>query len=1373
MQDVKSFADSYFSKEEKEFSKKANSVDDFATQYFTGGELKREPTPVEAQKRMQQTEARAIYPEKPLKEMKWQHAFGGTPEEHERKKEMFFRPMISQQTFGLSEHALPKKEPEGWREELLTAAGGLTGFITGAPLKVGGMVAKGLTKAAAPLLKKIGGKYGSKVLASVLQSSQTLGFGSALSEIEDIENMHKRFTSGAAMGAVFGTTAFLDFQKAAPFINNMLRQVGTRVLGNVTHTWDSDLLKKLASGRIEEIDSQQIFDELLFTYFSRHKVNKKQFFKDLDRINLEVDRMNKGAGRKLLEPWKPAAYNTPEGIAAMKKVGARFVGGVRGEVEFARKGLPTPKYPLAEAQSTAYSTPEGIAAMKKMQELRTTEGFKDYVVTPDGEAIPIGAFNKGDSMAEIREFTKSMREPITEPGRILQAGEPKPPFAEQPKKPEFFPGGVRQPKEPRLKPQLQKQVGLAKRFQEPESKPPKKTPVVPVEPRTKATPTLGMPKTEVPGKMALELKKKLGKEELIKPKITEEIRKNIKSKPIPKNKTLLYDAGLNLRRGIEDFNNWMEKKYGSEEVKISEPERKELVKEVEEAHKGPIWGLRTETNLRRFGKEGKSLADKGITYVKNRNQGEQADLFSLNSARKIIQKGMGVGMKEKMQHPLKTSADVAGRMWDLRERKVAPKNQAEKDSLEILDKLFETIEARSKKNEVEIITPFGKKKPFEGLENYMPREYKNLEEFLVSKKVEFKEAREIYINELAKEIEPDIYKARKELAIEKARKVFNSLTTDLSSRPMGHLERQRVLDDAALSRMETLWKKKFPGKKFPLTIKKTHDVLIKYFLESNERLAWIEQFGKDVETDVGFIPAEIKKVLGSMDNPSGKEFIRNFFRDFLNSGSLVSKKTTKIYRLVRTLQTSKLAMAFIPNSLQWFTNTMPLMSVKDIPGVFWDLAKQSVSKKAREKFSKTGAATFRQDFNMAALTDPKRVNDLSSLLLKLHGFSGTEFFNASFAAHAGKRKAMRLTKQLHKGKGTSWRSPYYIAELKKLGLNANDIKNIIEKGPYTEANVKELADAAYYLRRLTQFSADAFALPKYWSTPFGKLITQFKNFAYNQTALLWNEPIKDFMRTFKPMSKRTGEWKFSLGREGDITKLIKMAPALTFAGFLVTELKKKLYGRLGVHFYEELLEGKSKPMQLLMMAFNAGGFGIASDIIMSIPYGKTAFTGMVFGPTISDISNFTEALGKTIGEVSTQIDYTNTKWLSKRAETIATYWMKFGERISPDIRTILQAHFKKYKLLKTVNNWNTLYREARIKYRMLYKDKGKEKADQFWHGYEHTHGKEYEEVFKHPPNKPTEKEIENWWEDMGKSPVERISGVGTGKKGAKLPDYLF
>jgi len=152
------FANSYFGKkeetEEEKFSKKATSIDDFAAEYFGTepvkaaepiDEIKREPTPPEMQERMRATElsAEGYFKPKwrinldPLKPVTKQSQ--AEVDAQRKALHMFARPMLSSQTAGLSEHVLPSPKPEGFLETALAGTGSLAGFITGAPLKIGGM----------------------------------------------------------------------------------------------------------------------------------------------------------------------------------------------------------------------------------------------------------------------------------------------------------------------------------------------------------------------------------------------------------------------------------------------------------------------------------------------------------------------------------------------------------------------------------------------------------------------------------------------------------------------------------------------------------------------------------------------------------------------------------------------------------------------------------------------------------------------------------------------------------------------------------------------------------------------------------------------------------------------------------------------------------------------------------------------------------------------------------------------------------------------------------------------------------------------------------------------------------------------------------
>ena len=117
------------------------------------------------------------------------------------------------------------------------------------------------------------------------------------------------------------------------------------------------------------------------------------------------------------------------------------------------------------------------------------------------------------------------------------------------------------------------------------------------------------------------------------------------------------------------------------------------------------------------------------------------------------------------------------------------------------------------------------------------------------------------------------------------------------------------------------------------------------------------------------------------------------------------------------------------------------------------------------------------------------------------GFGKVERFNRSVAAWAGKGYAEDLARQAVQG------SKDAINTLSKMGLNADEI--IKRGGQLTES---EAIKAARNIVERTQFKVDPQDLPGWASSPWGKTVTQFKTFSYNQTAFLSNEIIKPFLK---------------------------------------------------------------------------------------------------------------------------------------------------------------------------------------------------------------------------------------------------------------------
>jgi hypothetical protein len=859
---------------------------------------------------------------------------------------------------------------------------------------------------------------------------------------------------------------------------------------------------------------------------------------------------------------------------------------------------------------------------------------------------------------------------------------------------------------------------------------------------------------------------------------------------------------------LKDIDEWLGRKYGDPEttpqMKRETAEVAEKVIEAGKERRSKSWiiGLPTISNFRRINPK---IADMSETYVARRSQGESIDAHHHTIAKQMLLKDVPTGQRKS-----KWANEIWPRMVKILQGKATPKTDAEQGAYKLLDGIRRNKDTRAKALPLKIRTLFGERyynqAPLLGeeavtVENYFPREYKNAKAF-IAEKGKFKHFEDMYLEAVAKNINPESFKTDRVAAIKHAKELLANFRSDVKSRPYGHLEKARFLDEAALERLRKKWEREFPDKKFPLEPNESEDVWIRYFVESNDRLSWVENFGEDVvlkgavpmpgfRVALGsdYIPEKVYKEVLKIKDGKNQKYVIDKFRDEIRNRAYIEPRAARVVGLIKRGQLTKLAFAAIPNSTQWATNTLTFIdwqktlpeTIKEV-GKYYGVGGEEAKVAARETFSSSGAARYRQDFRLAAMEDPGTMSRYADILLKYRGFTGTEYWNALFAGTAGMKYAKTLAEKLQKGKGESWRSPFYKSELKRLGFSEGDIEFLIKEGTWTPELAQKVADAGFRVRAATQFLADSFYLPKSWSKPVEgwaggpggliRLATQYKNFPYNQSVLIARN-IRDAARFMKPFKTVDGKREFSFGREGDITKILKMIPMLMLAGTAITKVKKEVYPVFGIHFYEELLAGKSWPAKWWIHLLNAGGLGLVSDMIFAAAYGKSGLLGFVGGPTFSDTFNAIDAVYKTGEEFAESFKRRNATWVIHRGRAIAEYWAEFGARLSPELKISLSNFFAPYKNIKTLTNWNQVAGSAYEEYRMLYKTRSVAEAEEFWRAFMATQGKEYEDMTydylgeRRTLQKPTPKQIERWWEDEGKWKYEKVKMRGRKKKSSE------
>lgn len=804
-----------------------------------------------------------------------------------------------------------------------------------------------------------------------------------------------------------------------------------------------------------------------------------------------------------------------------------------------------------------------------------------------------------------------------------------------------------------------------------------------------------------------------------------------------------------------------------------------------------IPGLRVVGVLRRMGPGGEKIADGMMNYVRKRMQWTQSDLFKASHMAKIIEGYTEVGQQAKpswwkipaYRRDFRARSEATGkRMRELLERKISPTDEIEARAIDVIRTRINEIGKMAEEMKLTVTGVFGEKK-WKNLKDYYPHEWLGLEELWDGEI--HRQLKDVIIEKIAKERDSALYNdpATKARAIEDATNFWEDLRTDQKTSKYGHLEMQRIIDDKFVEVLKQRWEAKFPDKPFPLRLNEDVAVLFRYFAGADNRMAWLQEFGKDAFDGKGNVaPEKVLELLKQVSDPQRRLWVKQKFSDLLRGGNFRAWETASHY--LQTYQLSKMTFAFVPNSGQWFTNTIPNITSKAGIQALWDAAKfygaagPEAKKAARDFFSETGAGRLSADLQQAMSVKKDYSAAVSDVLLKFYGFTPTEFNNRIISSFAGKRYAEHLAEKLQKTGGMGWRSPQYIAELKKLGLSEADVQQLIEGGGLTKISAEKLADASYNMTRITQFMTDSFFLPSTWGKWYIRPFVQFKNFAYNQTSLLYNEPVKQAAHFVKNGLKRgmgeLGVEKYK-GTEvvGDLTPLLKSAIMLPLAGAFVFHFKKEAYKKLGLTFYQDMIAGKSKPLRFMMYAFNAGGFGIATDILTSIGMGKSGLVNMIGGPSVSDIAEFGDAIVKTWGEIKV-----GPKWAGHRAKTIAGYWERAAGRTSPMAKIILGAFFNEYQKVNSSTQWSRLARDFYREYKQTYMLKGASVAEELWQGFMSTQGKEYEEATAKMGDprkleKPTPKEIKRWWQEMGENPSERVPMAGKKKKGESLGEFYY
>jgi hypothetical protein len=355
-------------------------------------------------------------------------------------------------------------------------------------------------------------------------------------------------------------------------------------------------------------------------------------------------------------------------------------------------------------------------------------------------------------------------------------------------------------------------------------------------------------------------------------------------------------------------------------------------------------------------------------------------------------------------------------------------------------------------------------------------------------------------------------------------------------------------------------------------------VLPHFVRAGSVRLAQIEEFGQENEE----IDELVKRMAerAAADDVAG---MRKIVDEILGMVNEPDTKAARLARLLRTLQGYKLGLAQVTNATQGVLNSWLAADAGSmLAGV-----RGAMRREGRRFATRSGAALD------SALGDILRVSEDGALaqFLRATGFSATERLNRVIAANAGAHWAQKLYRRLQ---ATGGRDAFARERLAELGL---DPDRLLDRGGPDEGDILL---AAKKFSDMTQFRNRVEDVPAWASTTWGKVLFQFKTFAYNQMRLVLKETLGEI-----------GKGRFGRG----VRNILLLATAFPIAGELVRQIRGVLTGKP---------PDEEGIMRVVMDAMQTGALGLLGDVVGAASRGGMA--DLTVGPGAGAVLDLTESL---------------------------------------------------------------------------------------------------------------------------------------------------
>ena len=525
---------------------------------------------------------------------------------------------------------------------------------------------------------------------------------------------------------------------------------------------------------------------------------------------------------------------------------------------------------------------------------------------------------------------------------------------------------------------------------------------------------------------------------------------------------------------------------------------------------------------------------------------------------------------------------------DFREGIVSQVSERVSQLAKSLDKIFEPFADLAQKTGLEIRLPDGTAIPWQPRTGYVPHIVD------IEKLKQFKDVTINFLvktNQLSQEVASKLVNGM--LEGKSSSSLLSAISPETTPKLFGNLEFARVID--------------FPTE----VLKRGKDLVVDYIHAASKRIAQAEEFGPVNQK----LEDLITKISG--ESPDAKLIEEVTMRELgLQKKDFGQEKVSSLLRAWQGV--TKLGTAAISN-LSQSVNTATTYGIgRTLMAIVNDIKNSTVSREFAMNAGGISEAAIRE-----IMQESTGVASKVGRAFTAPGFQKVETFNRAVAANAGKSYVLDEFGRLLKGaKGSA-------ENLKKMGV---DVAEAVKSGKLSE---NDLINAARTAVKETQFTVRPLDLPANWTTTYGRVVTQFKNFAFKQGQFVAKNVISPAIQLIK-----TG------GREGSLTPLIRYTLLGTLVGEGVADTKALITGR----------ERPTDPLQRVVdNILSVGGVGLPADLYKAVTTrGAQGLLSWITGPTITEAAE----IGAGVADV------VRGKGFTKLGRTLSRDIPVIGPRVS-------------------------------------------------------------------------------------------------------------